>query len=97
MSLLISFSNIPYDVTYTVTEEDYTAENYDEAEINFSDNEKIIDSSDTDTVEVINNKAVEVITGIILDSAPYVLSLAGVAGAAALGLISKKRKASAEY
>lgn len=92
----ITFSNLPYDVTYTVTEEDYTGDNYDAAEINFSDESKKIDTADTDIVEVINNKAVEVITGIILDSAPYAISLAGVAGAAALGLISKKRKATAE-
>lgn len=92
----ITFSNLPYDVTYTVSEENYESENYDAAEYKFSDNGKKIDSAETDKVQIINNKTVEVITGVILDSVPYVLSLAGVAGVSVLGIVSRKRKAVSE-
>ena len=72
----VTFTNIPYDVTYTVTEADYTSEGYDEENIVYSDDaNKKIDSA-TDTVTITNNKGTTVDTGIALDSLPYVLLIA---------------------
>lgn len=88
----VTFANIPYGVTYTVVEEDYTAADkggYDRAEYDFSDDNKKIDGT-KDTVEITNNKATVVDTGIALDSAPYFLMLA-VALFGMVALVSKKR------
>ena len=88
----VTFTNIPYGVTYTVVENDYTAEadgGYDEAFYNFDDNNKKIDSA-SENVTITNNKDGNVDTGINMDSMPYILLLA----VACMGLfvfISKKR------
>ena len=90
----ITISNLPYGVTYTVVEDDYTTEAngaYDEASYNFSDSGKKIDSA-SDTVTITNNKGTVVDTGIGLDSIPYVLLLAVVC-AGMLVFFSKKRAA----
>lgn len=86
----VTFENIPYGVTYTVVEDDYTqSDKYDAAEYRFSDDQKKIDSN-SDTVTITNNKGVAVDTGIALDSLPYVLLLAvSVVGMAAF--VMKKR------
>ena len=76
----IKISNLPYGVTYTVVEEDYTSEEkggYEEAEYNFSDTSKKIDTP-TDNVEITNTKEVGIDTGILVDSMPYILILAFV-------------------
>lgn len=93
----ITFTNIPYDVTYTVVEDDYTkaadgtTKDYDEANYNFTDSNKKIDSA-TDTVTITNNKGDSNIdTGVILDNAPYMLMLTVVA-AGAMTLVIKKRR-----
>lgn len=85
-----TIKNLPYGVTYTVVEDDYTqSDKYDAAQYGFSDNQKKIDS-DSDTVTITNNKGVAVDTGIALDSLPYVLLLAvSVVGMAAF--VMKKR------
>ena len=88
----VTFTNIPYGVTYTVVENDYTAEadgGYDVASYNFDDNNKKIDSA-SENVTITNNKDGEIDTGISMDSMPYILLLA----VACMGLfvfISKKR------
>lgn len=93
----ITFTNIPYGVTYTVVEDDYTkaadgtTKDYDEANYNFTDSNKKIDSA-TDTVTITNNKGDSNIdTGVILDNAPYMLMLTVVA-AGAMTLVIKKRR-----
>ena len=77
----VTFANIPYGVTYTVEESDYTSEEnggYDTAAYNYSDEaNKKIDSA-SDTVTITNSKGVEVDMGIGLDSLPYILLLAFV-------------------
>lgn len=89
----VTFTNIPYGVTYTVVEDDYTDEadgGYDEASYNFNDENKKIDSI-SDNVTITNNKDGVVDTGINMDSMPYILMLAVVF----MGLFvffSKKRK-----
>lgn len=88
----ITINNLPYGVTYTVVEENYTTETqgaYDEATYVFSDNNKKIDSA-ADIVTITNNKGTVVDTGIDLDSIPYVLMLA-VACVGMFLFVSKKR------
>ena len=89
----VTFNNIPYGVTYTVVENDYTGANggYDAAGYNFSDTSKII-NSDSDTVTITNNKGGTVDTGIGLDSLPYIMLLV-LAAAGLIVFFSKKRMA----
>lgn len=89
----VTFTNIPYGVTYTVVENDYTAKEnggYKKAVYTFNDDNKKIDSA-SDSVTITNNKGGVVDTGINMDSMPYILMLAVVF----MGLFvffSKKRK-----
>ena len=86
----VTFTNIPYDVTYTVTEADYTSEGYDEENIVYSDDaNKKIDSA-TDSVTITNNKGTGVDTGVVLDSLPYILLIA-VAVVGVVAFTAKKR------
>lgn len=84
----ITIENLPYGVTYTVVEEDYTGEGYDAAAYNDFDG-KI--NSALDSAEITNNKEEEVATGINLDNMPYIMMLA-MAALGAFGFVSKKRK-----
>ena len=88
----VTFTNIPYGVTYTVVENDYTAEadgGYDAASYDFDDNNKKIDTA-SENVTITNNKDGEIDTGITMDSMPYILLLA-VACMGLIVFISKKR------
>ena len=73
----VTFTNIPYGVTYIVTEKDYASEGYEEV-IVYSDeaNKKIDADTPNDTVTITNTKNSAVDTGIVLDSLPYVLLIA---------------------
>ena len=85
----ITIANLPYGVTYTVQEADYTEAGY-EAEYVFSDaTSKKIDSA-RDTVTITNNKGVVVDTGITMDSLPFILIL-GVALVGVTGMLIKRR------
>ena len=86
----VAFANLPADVTYTVTEDDYTDE-YDEADYKFSDDNKKIDGGDADTCEITNNKETTPDTGIVLDYLPYVLGMILVLGAAVLMIVRRRR------
>ena len=85
----VTFTNIPYGVTYNVVENDYTTDGYDVASYNFDDNNKKIDSA-SENVTITNNKGGTVDTGINMDSMPYILLLA-VACVGLFLFISKKR------
>lgn len=86
----LTIDNLPYGVTYTVTEEDYTSEGYDEEVIVYSDDtNKKIDSA-SDTVTITNNKGITVDTGVVLDSLPYVLLIA-VAVVGVVAFTARKR------
>ena len=86
----LTIANLPYGVTYTVTEADYTSEGYDEEDIVYSDDaNKKIDSA-TDTVTITNTKGTTVDTGVVLDSLPYVLLIA-VAVVGVVAFTAKKR------
>ena len=84
----IKIANLPYGVTYTVVEADYTGEGYDAA--GYSESDEEIDSA-LDTVVITNNKDTDVDTGISLDSIPYILIL-GFAVLGISGLFLKRRK-----
>jgi pilin isopeptide linkage protein len=84
----ITFTNLPYGVTYTAVEEDVTGAGYDVAKYAFSDTNKTIDTA-ADTVTITNNKAKEVATGISLDNLPYIMILVIAAGGL---IIFAKRK-----
>ena len=88
-----TIENLPYGVTYEVSEMDYTADGYDSAKITFPDQNKKIDTA-SETVTIINNKEAAVDTGIVLDSLPYVLLLVLSIGGAVLFLL--KRRSSRE-
>ena len=88
----VTFTNIPYDVTYEVVEADYTSEangKYDAAKYDFTDTAKKIDSA-SDTVTITNNKGTTVDTGVVLDSLPYILLIA-VAVVGVVAFTAKKR------
>ena len=72
----VTISNLPYGVSYTVVEDDYTSEGY-EASYVLSDDTKVINAANS-TVAITNNKGVNVDTGITLDNVPYILLLACV-------------------
>ncbi len=88
----LTIHNLPYGVTYEVTEENYTGDGYTTTHA-FSDDAKKIDTA-SDTVTVTNNKEATVDTGIVLDSLPYVLLLVLSIGGAVLFLL--KRRSSRE-
>lgn len=90
----VTFTNIPYGVTYTVEEDDYTSDGYKAAAYAYDDSNKKIDSV-SENVTITNEKSVTVDTGITLDSLPFVLILAVCAGAVVLFVI--KRRNSAEF
>lgn len=85
----VTFQNLPAGVTYTVKEKDYTTEeggNYDAAKYtkdNTVANAIVKPDGETDTMQktaqnvlVVNNKGINVDTGVLLDSLPYILMLA---------------------
>lgn len=82
----LTIENLPYGVTYTVTENDYTADGYNTTKS--GDNGTI--SAAEQTAAFTNNKDGNVDTGVMLDSLPYILVLAFVA-VAGTALILKKR------
>ena len=69
----ITVNNLPYGVSYTVTEADYAAEGYSTS-YSYSDDDKAI-SSAAESVGITNNKGVTVDTGIGTDSLPYIAAL----------------------
>ncbi len=87
----ITIKNLPYGVTYTVAEEDYTSLGYETASYAFSDSNKIIDTA-SDTVTITNTKDPVIDTGVSMDSIPYVVLLT-VACLGLVVLLTKKRTA----
>ena len=87
----VIFNNIPYYVTYSVTEADYTGNNggYDEAKITYGDTDQEIDSA-AETVKVTNNKGGKVDTGVYTDNMPYIM-LMGIVVLAGAVLLMKRR------
>ncbi|HIU77337.1 MAG TPA: hypothetical protein IAC62_15725 [Candidatus Pelethocola excrementipullorum] len=91
----LSILNLPYDVSYTVVETDYSKDGYTTS---VSGVDKVLEGegtieTGTQTVEFVNTKKGEVDTGINLDSLPYILVFGGVIVAAVV-MIARKRRIS---
>ncbi|MCC8046211.1 MAG: hypothetical protein LIP12_12065 [Clostridiales bacterium] len=84
----INIANLPYGVTYTVVENDYTtSEGYEAATYSVSSDGTVTTTSSTtavsgealnhanETVAITNTKGTTADTGVILDSLPYILIL----------------------
>lgn len=69
-----TIANLPYGVTYTVVEENYSNDGYTTTTTYSDEASKKIDTN-LDTVTITNHKEAAVDTGIMLDSLPYVLLL----------------------
>lgn len=96
-----TISNIPYDVTYTVSEDGETNgkltvgsdENAVEYNVKYSDNNGSKVEGDTATVNVTNTAGNALIdTGVILDNAPYIALLAIVAIGGVALMLNKRRR-----
>lgn len=96
-----TISNIPYDVTYTVSEEGETNgkltvgsdENAVEYNVKYSDNNGSKVEGATATVNVTNTAGNALIdTGVILDNAPYIALLAIVAIGGVALMLNKRRR-----
>lgn len=83
----VTFTNIPYGVTYTVEEDADSAAGY---EVSYTDNQNGTIDAASDTVIVTNTKGTTVDTGVVLDSLPYVLLIA-VALVGVVAFTAKKR------
>lgn len=90
----VTIANLPYGVSYTVAESDYTGTNggYDAPSYEYGDETRAVDSA-VETVAITNNKGATVDAGVMLDSAPYVLALAGVCGIGTVTVLRKRRSA----
>lgn len=81
-----SFKNIPYGVTYDVTEDkaDYTSE--------VTGDKSATINAPEQSVTFTNTKTGEVDTGINLTSLPYMLTIAGIVVIAAIAFVAKRRR-----
>ncbi len=98
----LTIENVPYGVTYTVVEDDYTAApyRYDAAEYTGSDVSNntvngLMNAAD-ENVMITNNKGTDVDTGVTLTSLPYILTALASLGGCAVVFAARKRKADAE-
>ena len=82
----VTFTNIPYHVTYHVEEDSYAAEEY---ETSYNKQDGTIGAA-SDAVTITNNKGTTVDTGVVLDSLPYILLIA-VAVVGVVAFTAKKR------
>lgn len=88
----VTFTNVPYGVTYKVVENDYTgSDKYETPTYVYSDeNNKKIDTLQ-DTVKITNNKNGNIDTGLILNNGIYVAILAIVLAAVAAFVIRRRK------
>ena len=98
----LTIENVPYGVTYTVVEDDYTAApySYDAAEYTGSDVTNntvngLMDAAD-ENVMITNNKGTDVDTGVALTSLPYIFTALASLGGGAVVFATRKRKSKAE-
>ncbi len=87
----VHFINVPYDVSYNVTEADYTRANggYDAPVYTYTNTTKVV-AANTELVTVTNNKNVPIPGGVSMDSLPYILMLV-VVGAAVVVIATRKK------
>lgn len=89
----ITFTNLPFGVTYEVVEADYTENNggYDKAQYNFTNTNRTVDKTNQD-VTITNNKGRQIDTGVNLTTLPYILVFAGVIVIAGAAFITRRRR-----
>ena len=90
----ITFTNLPFGVTYEVTEADYTAKEnggYDAPAYVFTKADKTVNADDQD-VTITNNKGGDIDTGVNLTTLPYILVFAGVIVIAGAAFITRRRR-----
>ena len=87
----VHFINVPYGVSYTVTEADYTGANGGyKAPVYTYDNTTKVVAANTELVTVTNDKNVPIPGGVSMDSLPYILMLV-VVGAAVVVIATRKK------
>lgn len=86
----VEFNNVVVGTTYTVDEKDYSGEGYTtEGEVTTADNKYV--KEDGETVTVKNTKDGSVVTGVIVNNAPFIVMIGvAVAGVAAYGAAKRK-------
>lgn len=101
----VTFSNIPYDITYTVQEtldsnDGYTNSYAFDSDANIEAGESVTGtiasgrvSDASDVLTITNSKATTIDIGVITENAPYIALLA-VSGAVLFLLVSRKKKLS---
>ena len=82
----IKISNLPYNVKYTVTEDE--VDGYNTAS---TGDEGIIDSA-LETAAFTNDKNGTIDTGIILNNMPYIVMITVIAAAAVVMIVVKRNK-----
>lgn len=89
----IIFTNLPFGVTYDVTEADYTKAKggYDAPVYTYTNTNKTVNKT-SQNVTITNNKGGEIDTGINLTTLPYILVFAGVIVIAGAAFITRRRK-----
>lgn len=87
----IAFTNLPFGVTYEVTEADYTNDGYEAPEYTFTNTNKTVDKTAQD-VTITNKKDGKIDTGINLTTLPYILVFAGVIVIAGAAFITRRRR-----
>lgn len=83
----VTFTNIPYGVTYKVDENDYSDEGYT---VNYDKNQSGTINSISVSTTITNNKGGTIDTGMFLDNAPYMMIMALVVLAGAAMLLKKR-------
>ena len=89
----IIFTNLPFGVTYDVTETDYTKAKggYDAPVYTYTNTNKTVNKT-SQNVTITNNKGGDIDTGINLTTLPYILVFAGVIVIAGAAFITRRRK-----
>lgn len=90
----ITFTNLPFGVTYKVTEADYTAKEnggYDAPSYEYKKADRTVNVEDQN-VTITNNKGGDIDTGVNLTTLPYILVFAGVIVIAGVAFITRRRK-----
>lgn len=92
----LNIANLPYGVTYTITEDDYTGAGDDNGYTTKVNGTAGLTKTDTvdasaENVEFVNSKGGVVDTGVILDNAPYIALMMVVVAGAAVMIIKKRR------
>lgn len=89
----ITFTNLPFGVTYDVTEADYTKAKggYDAPVYMYTNTNKTVNKT-FQNVTITNNKGGDIDTGVNLTTLPYILVFAGVIVIAGAAFITRRRK-----